>query len=92
MDFQSLKPVQLEIKVLGTGCAKCRALEKATREAVAESGINATVTKVEDIVEIMNLGVMRTPALMINGIVKIKGKVPGVSELKTLLEQQIQTK
>lgn len=92
MDFQSLKPIQLEIKVLGTGCPKCRALEKATREAVAESGINATVTKVDDIVEIMNLGVMRTPALMINGIVKIKGKVPGVSELKALLEQQIQAK
>lgn len=92
MDFQSLKPIQLEIKVLGTGCPKCRALEKATREAVAESGINATVTKVEDIVEIMNLGVMRTPALMINGVVKIKGKVPGVSEIKALLEQQIQAK
>ncbi|HBL71741.1 MAG TPA: thioredoxin family protein, partial [Bacteroidales bacterium] len=57
----------MEIKVLGTGCPKCKTLEKVTREAVAETGLNATVTKVEDITEIMNAGVMMTPALIIDG-------------------------
>ena len=75
----------MEIKVLGTGCAKCKSLEKATIEAVAKTGVNATITKVEDIVEIMNFGVMTTPALVINGKVVLKGKVPSVDELSKLL-------
>jgi small redox-active disulfide protein 2 len=85
MDFQNLKPIQMEIKVLGTGCPKCKSLEKATREAVAEAGISASVTKVEDIVEIMNFGVMTTPALVVDGKVVVKGKVPSVAEIKSLL-------
>ena len=64
MDYQNLKPIQMDIKVLGTGCPKCKALEKATREAVDAAGISASVSKVEDIVEIMNYGVMTTPALV----------------------------
>lgn len=75
----------MEIKVLGTGCPKCRSLEKVTREAVDEAGIAASVTKVEDIVEIMNYGVMTTPALVVNGKVLVKGKVPSVAEIRTLL-------
>lgn len=75
----------MEIKVLGTGCPKCKSLEKATREAVAEAGISASVTKVEDIVEIMNFGVMTTPALVVDGKVVVKGKVPSVAEIKSLL-------
>jgi small redox-active disulfide protein 2 len=75
----------MEIKVLGTGCAKCKSLEKATNEAVNKTGVNATVTKVEDIVEIMNFGVMTTPALVIDGKVVVKGKVPSVDELSKLL-------
>lgn len=85
MDFQNLKPIQMDIKVLGTGCPKCKALENATREAVAEAGINALVTKVEDIVEIMNYGVMTTPALVVDGKIVVKGKVPSVAEIKSLL-------
>lgn len=85
MDLNNLKPASMEIKVLGTGCPKCKALEKATKDAVAEAGINATVTKVEDIVEIMNYGVMTTPALVIDGKVVVKGKVPSVSEIKSLI-------
>lgn len=85
MDYQNLKPIQMEIKVLGTGCPKCRSLEKVTREAVDEAGIAASVTKVEDIVEIMNYGVMTTPALVVNGKVLVKGKVPSVAEIRTLL-------
>ncbi len=57
----------MEIKVLGTGCAKCKSLEKVTREAIEKTGVNATVTKVEDIVEIMQYGIMTTPALVIDG-------------------------
>jgi small redox-active disulfide protein 2 len=75
----------MEIKVLGTGCAKCKSLEKATIEAVEKAGIQATVTKVEDIVEIMQYGVMSTPALMVDGKVLVKGRVPSVEELTKLL-------
>jgi len=76
---------KMEIKVLGTGCPKCKSLEKVTREAVAEAGIEATVLKVEDIVEIMNYGVMSTPALVIDGKVVAKGRVPSVEEIKSLI-------
>lgn len=86
MDPQNLKVVSMEIKVLGTGCAKCKSLEKYTIQAVEELGINATVTKVEDIVEIMQFGVMTTPALVKDGVVIVKGKVPNVAEIKALLK------
>lgn len=75
----------MEIKVLGTGCAKCKSLEKATNEAVAKTGVEATIIKEEDIVEIMKFGVMTTPALVIDGKVVVKGKVPSVSEISKLL-------
>jgi len=75
----------MEIKVLGTGCAKCKALEKATKEAIEKTGIDATITKVEDIVEIMQFGVMTTPALVVDGEIAIKGKVPTVDEISKLL-------
>lgn len=85
MNFNNLKLAKMEIKVLGTGCAKCKALEKATKEAVEKTGVNATVTKEEDIVEIMQFGVMTTPALVIDGEIVVKGKVPSVDELSKLL-------
>ena len=75
----------MEIKILGTGCPKCKTLEKITREVVEQNGINATVSKVEDIVEIMKFGVMTTPALVVNGKVEIKGRVPSSDEVKQLL-------
>jgi small redox-active disulfide protein 2 len=75
----------MDIKVLGSGCAKCKNLEKAVREAVEEAGVNATITKVEDIVEIMKYGVMATPALVVNGIIEIKGRVPSKEEIKQVL-------
>jgi small redox-active disulfide protein 2 len=71
----------MEIKILGTGCAKCKSLEKMTREVVEKSGIQATITKVEDINEIMKYRVMVTPALVINEKVEIKGRVPSAAEL-----------
>jgi len=74
----------MNIQILGTGCAKCKALEKATREAVADAGIDATITKVEDIADILSYGAI-TPALVVDGKVLVKGRVPGVAEIKTLL-------
>ena len=75
----------MEIKVLGTGCARCKSLEKVTIKAVEELNLNATVEKVEDIQKIMEYAVMRTPALVINEKVVMSGQVPKVSELKELL-------
>ena len=75
----------MEIKILGPGCPKCKTLEKLTREVVEQNGIVATITKVEDIVEIMKYGVMTTPALVVNGKVEMKGRVPSSDEIKQLL-------
>jgi small redox-active disulfide protein 2 len=75
----------MEIKVLGTGCAKCKSLEKITRKAVKELSLDATVEKVEDIQKIMEYAVMRTPALVIDEKVIISGQLPKVAELKELL-------
>lgn len=74
-----------DIKVLGTGCPKCKKLEEMTIQAAEELGIEYKVEKVSDIKDIMSYGVMMTPALVVDGVVKSKGKVPMVSELKTLL-------
>ncbi len=76
----------MEIKVLGTGCPKCKNLEKLTQEAVEMSGVTANVTKVEDIMEIMKYGIMATPALVIDGKVVVKGRVPSVAEIISLLK------
>ena len=77
----------MEIKVLGTGCSKCNTLYKATEEAIKESGIDANLTKVDDIVEISKYGIMTTPALVVNDKVLVKGKVPSVKEIIELLKK-----
>lgn len=77
----------MEIKVLGTGCAKCRSLEQVTRNAVTELGISANVAKEEDIVKIMGYGVMQTPALVINEKVILTGRVPSAAEIKDLISK-----
>ena len=69
-----------EVSILGPGCAKC----KATYQAV-EKVINEKLTKIEDIIEIMSYNVMGTPAVVVDGIVKIKGHVPSESEIKQIL-------
>jgi small redox-active disulfide protein 2 len=79
----------MEIKILGSGCAKCRTLEKLTREVVEKNGIDATITKVEDIYQIMKYGVMTTPALVVNEKVEIKGRIPSSEEIKQLLTKAI---
>lgn len=75
----------MEIKILGTGCSKCKTLEQATREAVKELGIDANIEKEEDIMKIMEYGVMHTPALVIDGKVVASGRLPNEKDLKSLL-------
>lgn len=78
----------MDIKILGTGCPNCKSLEHITREVVEKNGIDATVSKVEDIVEIMNYGVMKTPALVVDGKVEIKGRVPSAEEIRQILTKK----
>jgi small redox-active disulfide protein 2 len=72
----------MKIEVLGMGCANCNKLYQNILEAVKQSGKEAEVVKVEDIQKIMGYGVMSTPALVIDGVVKVAGKVPKVEEIK----------
>ena len=76
-----------KIEILGTGCPKCRKLEELAREAVGEIGLECQIEKVDDIQKIMFYGVMMTPALVIDGQVKVSGRVPSVDELKWMLIQ-----
>ncbi|WP_319524737.1 thioredoxin family protein [uncultured Desulfosarcina sp.] len=71
----------MEIKVLGPGCAKCKQAEKIVKDAVAESGIDATVEKVTDVMEIAGYGVFGTPAVVVDGEVKCVGKIPKKGEI-----------
>jgi len=82
---EQLKIQNMDIKILGTGCPKCKTLESLTRDVVTKNGIEASISKVEDIMEIMNYGVMSTPALVVNGKVEIKGRVPSTEEIKQVL-------
>lgn len=75
----------MKIEILGTGCPKCEALMNNVKAAVRELGIDAEFSKVTDIVEIANRGVMMTPALSVDDDVKLVGKVATVDELKALL-------
>ncbi|MDD3007692.1 MAG: thioredoxin family protein [Arcobacter sp.] len=77
----------MKIEILGTGCSKCKALEEVVKQAVAKIGGFHEVKKVEDIVEIMNYGVMSTPALVVDGVVKSSGKVLSVDEIVTILSK-----
>ena len=77
----------MKIEILGSGCAKCKKLEKNAQQAVREMGINAEVKKVEDILEIANRGVLMTPAIVVDGVVKSSGKVLSPDEIKILLKR-----
>lgn len=76
----------MEIIVLGTGCTKCKVTYNAIEKIIAETGINANLKKEEDIMEIMKYNVMSTPAVVVDGVVKIKGRVPSETEIRNLLE------
>lgn len=72
----------MKIEILGTGCPKCKKLMELTVEAVNETGVNAEIKKVDQINDIMNYGVMITPALVIDGKVVVAGKIPSKEEIK----------
>jgi len=74
-----------KIQILGTGCPKCKKLAENVQAAADELGIDCEIEKVTDINEIMKFGVMMTPALAVDGVVKIVGKVPNTAEIKALI-------
>jgi len=75
----------MKIEILGGGCANCTKLYESARKAVSDSGKKATIVKVTDYSEIASYGVMRTPALVIDGDIKSEGRVPTVDEIKKML-------
>lgn len=77
------------LKILGSGCSKCKSLEKLTSEVVKENNIQAEIQKVEDIMQIMNYHVMSTPALVVNDKVVFSGRVPSKSEIRSYIEKEI---
>lgn len=79
----------MDIKVLGTGCSRCNSLEKVTVKAIEALQLNATLTKVDDIQEIMKFSVMRTPALVINEKVVLTGQVPDIEAMIELLTSNL---
>jgi len=79
------KGMNMKLQILGTGCAKCNALTQATEQAAQTLGVPYELEKVTDLNRIMSFGVMMTPALVVDGKVKVSGKVPSVDDLKKLL-------
>lgn len=77
----------MDIKILGTGCAKCQQTEKLVREVLDETGVAAQVEKVADIKSITKYGVMITPAVVVDGEVKIVGKIPKKEDIMTWLKK-----
>lgn len=74
------------IKILGTGCPKCQSMTGVVKEVISENNIEATIEKVEDIMEIMKYNVMSTPALVIDDVITIKGRVPSKEEVLALVK------
>jgi small redox-active disulfide protein 2 len=73
------------IQILGTGCPKCQKLEENARQAATELGLDFEVVKMKDLQQIMTFGVMVTPALVVDGVVKVAGKIPQVEDIKRML-------
>jgi small redox-active disulfide protein 2 len=79
--------MKTNIKVLGPGCPKCKTTYNNVLEALKETGIEADVTKIEDIEEMMKYNVLTTPVLMIDEVAKVKGRIADVKEIKELLSK-----
>lgn len=78
----------MKLEILGTGCPKCKKLTELANEVVAELGISAEIVKVNKINDIMNYGVMITPALAIDGVVKAAGRIPSKEEIKNWISEK----
>lgn len=76
----------MDIKVLGTGCPKCKKLEAMVRTSVSKLGLDAEVTHVHDMDKILSYNVMMTPALVIDGVVRLSGKIPSEDQLEKILQ------
>lgn len=74
-----------EVFVLGPGCAKCKETYKVVERVISENNLDVKLSKIEDIAEMMNYNIMTTPAVVVDGIVRIKGHVPSADEVKTVL-------
>lgn len=75
----------MRIQILGTGCPKCQKLEENARQAATELRLDFHIEKVKDLQQIMSFGVMITPALVVDGVLKVAGRVPGVEDIKKVL-------
>ena len=75
----------MSIQILGTGCPKCQKLEENARQAATELNLDFQIEKVKDLQQIMAFGVMITPALVVDGVVKVAGKIPGLEDIKKML-------
>lgn len=75
----------MEVKVLGPGCCKCKTAYNVVEKVIKENNLDITLTKVDDIMEMMSYNILSTPAIVVNGEVKIKGRVPSENEIKELL-------
>ena len=81
----------MEVKILGTGCPNCKRLEKVTRQALDEMGVEATVTKVSDLGDIMAYDILSTPGLVIDEKVVSSGRVPSKAEVTSLIATELST-
>ena len=79
----------MNIKILGTGCPKCEKLEKLTKQAASELNVSATFEKIKQLDEILEYGIAFTPGLVINGEVKIAGKIPSLEQIKTWISETV---
>ncbi|KKG12570.1 MULTISPECIES: thioredoxin family protein [unclassified Methanosarcina] len=76
----------MKIEILGTGCTKCKKTKEAIEKVLKENGVEAEVVKVEDFETILNYGVMVTPAVVVDGEVKLAGKIPDEKEIRKWIE------
>ena len=82
----------MDVKILGTGCPNCKRLEKVAREALAEMGVEATISKVTEMADIMKFDIMATPALVIDGEAVSSGRVPSKAEVTSMIATALASK